>query len=314
MSDKKASIGGKILSKIFSLFGLLPFWILYGFADVVAFIAGLLIGYRKRVIRDNLNRCFPELSKAEKRKIEKRFYHFLGDYFVETLKLGVMSRNEIIKRMTFDNFEELNEILKSGKSITLYLGHYCNWEWVSSMPLHMIKRSVGGQIYHPLENEAADYAFLRIRNHFGAVSIDKSNVLAPLVQWRREGIPSIMGYISDQGPDYYAIHYIADFFGQETPSFTGPERLGKMFGTAAYYLDMQRPKRGYYRGRFIKMSDDMSKEAPFSMTQRYYDLLEENIRRAPQYWLWSHKRWKREFEGMVEFFGEEEARRRLLRP
>lgn len=314
MSKNNATLGGRMLSLLFSIIGRMPFRLLYGIADIVAVIGGRVIGYRRKVVRGNLERCFPEMTPEERIDIERKFYHFLADYFVETMRLGVMSKKEIEQRMVFENFDELNETLKEGGSITLLLGHYCNWEWVSSMPLHMLQGSIGGQIYHPLESKASDYAFLKIRNHFGAVSIDMGDVLNQLLRWRRSGQVSIVGYIADQVPNYFSIHYFADFFGQETASFTGPERLAKMFRNKVYYLEMSRPRRGYYKGRFVKMSDDASKETPFGLTQKYYDLLEANIRQAPQYWLWSHRRWKRTREEFIKIFGEEEVARHLSRP
>ncbi|MDE6443981.1 MAG: lysophospholipid acyltransferase family protein [Muribaculaceae bacterium] len=314
MNKTNTTIGGRALSLIFSIIGSLPLWILYGIADIVAFLVGYVVGYRRGVIRDNLNRCFPEMTDKQRRKIERKFYHFLGDYFVETLRLGRMSEKEIRKRMKFENMEEVNEWLAQGKSISVYLGHYCNWEWVSSMPLHVINGAIGGQIYHPLESKSANYAFLKIREHFGAYSIDMDHVMRVLMNWHREKIPAMIGYIADQTPNFHAIHYFADFFGQETATFTGPERLAKTFSTPVFYIDMHRPKRGYYVGRLIKMSDDGSKESPFSLTQKYYNLLEKSIRRAPQYWLWSHKRWKRTREDLISHFGKEEAERHLRRP
>ncbi|MDE6226462.1 MAG: lysophospholipid acyltransferase family protein [Muribaculaceae bacterium] len=311
---KNITFGGRALSFLFSSIGSLPLWILYGLADVVAFLAGRIVGYRRKVIRENILRCFPDMTEKDLKKTERDFYRFLGDYFVETLHLGAMSSKEITKRMRFENIEEINRLLSEGKNITIYLGHYCNWEWVSSLPLHLTGNSKAGQIYHPLENAASDYAFLKIRGRFGAVSIDMEKVLPSLMEWRREGIPSIVGYISDQAPHYHGIHYIADFFGTETPTYTGPERLAKTFKTAVYYLDLQRPRRGYYVGNFVKMSDDASKEPPFSLTQQYYTLLEMSIRRAPQYWLWSHRRWKRTREDFIRYYGEEDALRRLRRP
>ncbi|MDE6577222.1 MAG: lysophospholipid acyltransferase family protein [Muribaculaceae bacterium] len=296
-----------MLSFLFSAIGSLPLWILYGIADIVAFLAGRVVGYRRKVIRENLDRCFPEMPLEERRRIERKFYHFLGDYFVETMKLGRMSRKEMMKRMKFENLEEVNEILAKGDSVSAYLGHYCNWEWVSSLPLHLNPGPVAGQIYHPLENKASDYAFLKIRGRFGAVSINMEEVMTVLREWKRQGQTSIVGYIADQAPNFHAIHYFADFFGIETAAFTGPERLSKTFKTAVYYIDMRRPKRGQYIARFVKMSDDGSKESPFALTQKYYDLLEATIRRAPQYWLWSHRRWKRTKDDFFKRFGEKAA-------
>lgn len=311
---KKPTFGGKALSFLFSAIGSLPLWVLYGIADIVAVLAGLVVGYRRKVIRGNIMRCFPQMTNKELRKTEWEFYRFLGDYFLETLRLGRMTPKEIERRLKFENVEEVNEILAQGKSITAYLGHYCNWEWISSLPLHLKGDSIAGQIYHPLENEASDYAFLKIRGRFGAQSIDMEKVLPVLREWRREGKPSIVGYISDQAPLLQSVHYIADFFGQETLTYTGPERLAKTFKMPVFYIDVRRPKRGYYVAKFIKMSDDASQEPPFSLTQRYYELLEASIRRAPQFWLWSHRRWKRMPADFIRLYGEEDARKRLSRP
>ena len=314
-SDKHGNkFMGWLLSSIFTLVGSLPLRVLYCVSDVVAFLAGDVVGYRRRVIRQNLSSCFPEKDVKELRRIERRFYRFLGDYFVETLRLGRMSREEIIRRMRFEGTEEVDRCLSQGKNVTLYLGHYCNWEWMSSIPLHIKADAYCGQIYHPLENEAADKAFLKIRGHFGATSIKMSETLPTLMRWRREGKPSIIGYIADQVPNFDGMHYFADFLNhKETAAFTGPERLSRMLDSTVFYCDMTRPRRGEYVCRYVRMTDHPGELPQFELTQRYYDLLAETIRRNPPYWLWSHRRWKRTKEHFFIIFGEEEGRRRLSR-
>ncbi len=126
-----------MLSGLFSAVGSLPLWVLYGISDITALLAGGIVGYRRKVIRENLSTCFPEKDEKELRKIEKGFYRFLGDYFVETLRLGRMSAKEMRRRMRFEGAEEVNRCLNEGKDVSLYLGHYCNWEWLSSIPLHI---------------------------------------------------------------------------------------------------------------------------------------------------------------------------------
>lgn len=307
----KMSSGGRLLSILFSAVGLLPWWMLYGLSDTVAFLAGRIIGYRKKVIRKNLTLSFPDKDLREIKKIEREFYRFLGDYFVETLKLGCMSDKEIKRRMRFENEEEVQEYLESGRNVTLYLGHYCNWEWMSSIPLHFNSNLHMGQIYHPLENKAADEAFLSIRGRCGATSIKMADTLPTLMKWRRAGEPFMVGFIADQVPLFDGMHYFADFLHQETPTFTGPERLSRMFDSVVFYCDMRRDKRGHYTCRYVKMTDNPKALPQFKLTQRYYDLLSESINRQPALWLWSHNRWKRTKADFFAHYGKEEALKRL---
>ncbi|MDE6680802.1 MAG: lysophospholipid acyltransferase family protein, partial [Muribaculaceae bacterium] len=233
------------------------------------------------------------METAELRKIERDFYRFLGDYFVETLRLGRMSEKEIRRRMCFENGDEVQRYLEAGRNVTLYLGHYCNWEWVSSIPLHFDRKLHMGQIYHPLENNAADEAFLSIRGRCGATSIKMADTLPTLMKWRREGTPFMVGFIADQVPLFDGMHYFADFLHQETSTFTGPERLSRMFDSVVFYCDIRRDKRGYYTCRYVRMTDNPKSLPQFELTQKYYDMLSESIHRQPALWLWSHNRWKR---------------------
>lgn len=308
---KGPGFGGRLLSGLFATVGSVPLRGLYVLSDVVAFLAYRVVGYRRRVVHDNLTSCFPEKDAREIREIEKEFYRFLGDYFVETLRLGVMSEEEIRLRMRFENAGEVNEVLENGGNVTLYLGHYCNWEWLSSIPLHTPPNACTGQIYHPLRSKASDYAFLKIRSHFGATSIKMADTLKTLLRWRKEGRPSITGYIADQTPKYNGIHYFADFLHHETAAYTGPERLSRMLHAAVFYCDIRRPRRGEYVCRYVKMADDAATLPQFELTRKYYGLLEGSIRRQPPYWLWSHRRWKRTREDFLREYGPEEARKLL---
>lgn len=299
------------ISSIFSAIGSLPLAVLYPLSSLFSFMARNIVGYRRKVIRQNLQSCFPEKNKKELRKIEKDFYGFLTDYFVETLRLGRMSKEEIRRRMRFEGEDEVNRILASGRNVSLYLGHFCNWEWLSSIPLHITARAETGQIYHPLENKAADSAFLKIRGHFGATSIRMADTLQTILRWRRQGTPSIIGYIADQTPGFNGMHYFADFLHHETGAYTGPERISRMLHAAVFYCDITRVRRGEYVCRYIKMTDDAASLPQFRLTQQYYDLLEANIRRQPPFWLWSHKRWKRTKEDFFKFHGREEAEKML---
>ena len=282
-----------LLLSIFFILSLLPLRILYIVSDILAWIVGDIAGYRRKVIHDNLSSSFPEKSTAEIRNIERQFYSFLTDYFVETVKLTTMSRRQMLRRMRFEGMEMPDKALRDKRDVVLYLGHYCNWEWVSSLPLHFPPDALGGQIYHPLENRAADRLFLRIRGRWGAVSIRLHDTLRVIARWRKEEVTSMVGYIADQVPGYNGMHCWVDFLNHDTPVYSGPERIARMQHAEVYYLDITRPRRGQYTGRFIRISSDASQEPQFFITREYFRLLEQSIRLHPQYWLWSHRRWKR---------------------
>lgn len=285
-----------LLYTIFFCLSLLPLRLLYVFSDLLAWLAGDVIRYRRRVVEDNLRTSFPEKSPAEINRIRRGFYRFLTDYFFETVKLTTMSKSTMFKRMRFEGIEQAVKAMERGRSVTLYLGHYCNWEWVSSLPLHFHGDAIGGQIYHPLENAASDRLFLKLRGRWGAYSIKLHETLKVVKRWIGEGRVSMIGYIADQVPGWNGIHCWVDFLNHDTPVYSGPERIARLLHSEVYYLDMHRPRRGYYVGKFIRMAEDANECEKFFLTREYFRLLETSIRRAPAYWLWSHRRWKRTHE------------------
>lgn len=282
-----------ILLGVWCLFSLLPLRIHYIISDFLFWLLYKVIGYRRRVVWKNLSASFPEKSQAELKDIECGFYHFLCDYFVETVKMMTISKKEIKKRMVFKGIEDLDEVIESGQSIASYLGHYCNWEWVTSMPLWVTPKVQCGQIYHPLENKYFDKLLLRSRQRLDALCISMQDTLREVVRYKREGQPIMIGYISDQAPNWVNIHHWVDFLNQDTPVFTGTERIVKKMNHAVFYVDMRRIKRGYYEAEFKLMTRDPKELEDFKLTDMYFDMLEKSIRRAPEFWLWSHNRWKR---------------------
>lgn len=282
-----------ILLCVWCMFSLLPLRIHYIISDFLFWLLYKVIGYRRRVVWKNLSASFPEKSQAELKDIECGFYHFLCDYFVETVKMMTISKKEIKKRMVFKGIEDLDEVIESGQSIASYLGHYCNWEWVTSMPLWVTPKVQCGQIYHPLENKYFDKLLLRSRQRLDALCISMQDTLREVVRYKREGQPIMIGYISDQAPNWVNIHHWVDFLNQDTPVFTGTERIVKKMNHAVFYVDMRRIKRGYYEAEFKLMTRDPKELEDFKLTDMYFDMLEKSIRRAPEFWLWSHNRWKR---------------------
>ena len=271
----------------------LPMWVHYLLSDLLCVIIYRLVGYRIKVVRKNLRESFPEKSEQELQRVECQFYHWFCDYLAETVKLSTISRRQMRRRMVFKGTEQVDALLEQGRSCAIYLGHYCNWEWVTSLPLWVSPKGQCGQIYHPLENKWFDRMSLRFRQRLGAVCIPMAETLRRLLQYREEGQPVVIGYISDQVPFWNNIHHWCQFLNHDTPVLTGTERLARKTGHAVFYLDIQRVKRGYYEATFKLITLEPKTMGEYEITDAYFRMLEASIRRAPQYWLWSHNRWKR---------------------
>jgi KDO2-lipid IV(A) lauroyltransferase len=245
-------------------------------------------------VRKNLLNSFPDKALKEIIRIEKGFYSFFCDYVVETIKLFSMSEKEMRKRMRFEGLENVEKQMGNEKSCILYLGHYGNWEWISSLSLHIQEKIHGGQIYRPLRNKLADKLFLKIRGRFGTENISQEQTLRRIVQLRNEKKQFMIGFISDQVPLWTSIRYWLDFLHQDTPVFLGPERLAQQTGAVVFYVDVKRVKRGYYCCEFVSLSPNPRELPEHALTDKYFSCLEKTISRQPQYWLWSHNRWKRQ--------------------
>ena len=292
----------KIVYAIWYLLSLLPFWVHYLLSDFIYLILYKLVGYRKGVVRENLARSFPEKSKEELKRIERGFYHFLGDYLAESVKLMTISKRTLRRRLVFKNTEAIKECIESGQSCAVFLGHYCNWEWITSLPLWVTPKAQCGQIYHPIENKDFDRLFLRLRQRLGAVCIPMQDTLRKILEFRQAGQPVVIGYISDQKPHWVNIHHWVDFLHHDTPVLTGTERIARRMNHAVFYLDVRRLRRGYYEAEFKLITREPQQMPEFKLTDIYYQMLEECIRRAPEFWLWSHNRWSRTREEFNERF------------
>ena len=287
---------------VWYILSLLPFWVHYLLSDFIYLILYKLVGYRKQVVRENLTISFPEKSKEELLRIERRFYHFLGDYFAESVKLMTISKQSLRRRLVFKNTEAIEECVESGQSCAVFLGHYCNWEWITSLPLWVTPKAQCGQIYHPIENKDFDRLFLRLRQRLGAVCIPMQDTLRKILEFRQAGQPVVIGYISDQKPHWVNIHHWVDFLHHDTPVLTGTERIARRMNHAVFYLDVRRLRRGYYEAEFKLITREPQQMPEFKLTDIYYQMLEASIQQAPEFWLWSHNRWSRTREEFNERF------------
>lgn len=281
-----------ILFFLLYLLSLLPMRLLYLLSDGLFFPLFHIVKYRRKVVEKQLDECFPEKSMQERRAIERQFYHFFCDYLVEVIKLFSISKKEMMRRMKFVGIEQVREELKDKKFCFLYLGHYCNWEYIASLS-YWLPEIHCGQIYHRIYNQAFDELFLKLRGQFGGESILMKDTLRRILTLRNQEKKVMIGFIADQLPKWENMHHWTTFLNHDTSFFIGAERIAKQVDAALYYVDVERVKRGYYQVRFRLMTLHPKEFPDYELTDQYARLLEESICRQPAYWLWTHKRWKR---------------------
>jgi KDO2-lipid IV(A) lauroyltransferase len=261
---------------------------------MVYFIVYYLVGYRKKIVRKNLGNAFPYKSAKEILTIEKAFYRHFCDYFFETIKLLTMSDSQMKKHFVFKNEELIQDFLKQGKPVILLLGHFGNWEWVTSIVLWIKpdENLIIGQIYRPLRNKVFDSLFLRIRKSFHSVGFNKYDVYKEIVKLQKAGKNWLLGFMSDQKPSGNHPHIWMRFLNQDTPVLTGTEKIACRTGAAVCYLDIKKTKRSFYEGKVELVSENSAESQEFEITKKYMQLLEETILRDPAGYLWTHNRWK----------------------
>jgi KDO2-lipid IV(A) lauroyltransferase len=282
-----------ILTLLLRALAHLPLGALYLLSDLLYYPLYYVAGYRKEVVRRNLRNAFPDTSDAERRAIERGFYRHFCDYVVETVKLLHISDEEMMRRMRFTNPEMLDRLGADGQSVFMMLGHYGNWEWVTSITRWMkLVPDVPGQIYRPLKFKPADEFFLKLRSRFDTVSFAKNESPRDIIRNHREGKRMVIGFIADQTPSKNGLEYWTTFLHQDTPCFLGTEKIARKINAAVVYLDIRKVSRGHYEGTFVEITATPAATEPYAITETYMRMLEQTILRAPQYWLWSHKRWK----------------------
>lgn len=289
-------IADTLLNAPLRALALLPLGALYVISDGVALLLRHVFRYRRKVVRKNLAKSFPDKSAAELRDIERRFYRNFADYIFETVKLLHITDEEMSRRMVFENIELVDRLLGEGRSIAVYFSHCGNWEWAPSITLHTAfppdHGAVYGQVYRPLRNRWFDAMMLRIRSRFGSHSYPKKTVLRDLIREKRTGLPAMVGFMSDQKPSHGDTIHVVSFLNHPTAVITGTEALARRLDMAAIYWDMEKVSRGHYKITNRLISDRLADEPQYSITDRYAAMLEKTIMRDPAVWLWSHKRWK----------------------
>lgn len=284
-----------IIYGIFYLVSKLPYRALYVISDIANLVLYHIVRYRRDIVRRNITSAFPEKSLEECISIERGFYKWFCDYFVETVKLMSVSRQELLSRIEFRGIDKIEECFDRGQTCAGILGHYGNWELLSATGLVIKKHpeAVIGLIYHPLRSQLFDRLFINMRQSMGGVCVPKKDILRYLVSFHSQNLMNLFGYIADQAPRYRNIHLWLPFLNHDTPVFTGAERIMRKMNNAVFYIDVERPERGKYIYTFKLMTDKPGEMPEFEITKKFFVMLEQTIRREPRFYLWSHNRWKR---------------------
>lgn len=272
------------------LVSILPFPIFYFISDCISFIAFYIARYRRKTVHDNIALTLPHLSEKERYKIEKKFYRHMIDMFMEMIKTMTISKSEIQKRFKFTNIELFHEYEKKNKSIILFYAHYASWEWSVTLGTHIDFKGYG--VYKKIKNPYIDGLMRKIRSRFDATLIDTKSTTKTVAHNQKEGILGVYGFISDQTPSRQKAKYWDNFMGYEVPIHTGGETLARSLDMNVLYMRVMKVKRGHYEATFIPMTDDINSLPEYEVSHRFIKEVEKQIYEAPEYYFWTHKRWK----------------------
>jgi KDO2-lipid IV(A) lauroyltransferase len=269
---------------------MLPFRLLYLFSDFIYIILYRLIGYRKKTVRKNLSLTLPHLSQKERLIIEQKFYHHMCDMFLEMIKTMTISKDEICKRYVFKNYEVYAALEEQEKSIAIMCAHYASYEWVVSMNYYTKFQGYG--IYKQIKNPYFDKLVHSIRSKFNATLITTKETIPTIITNNKNKKLSVYGFASDQSPKENSAHHWTKFMGIEVPVHTGAEMLSKKYNMNVVFLKTKKVKRGYYEATMEVLTENASIVPNYEITDQFLKLVEEQIYEAPEYYLWTHKRWK----------------------
>ncbi|MFV8370749.1 lysophospholipid acyltransferase family protein [Flavobacterium sp. LB2R40] len=272
------------------IISILPFRIFYWFSDFIYLIVYYLIGYRKKIVKENLVLALPHLTDQERLVIEKKSYHHLCDMFLEMIKTMTISSDEMNRRFVVTNIELVKEYESKGRSTILLASHYASWEWLLSINEKIKFKGIG--VYKKIANRYFDKLIRDIRSKYDAQLVETKNVIPLIAKNQKNGIICMYGLASDQSPKLDRAFHWDKFMGVEVPVHTGAEMLAKKYDLTVLFVKVIKVKRGFYEATFIPITDQPKSIPDFGITDMYLKEVEKQILEAPEYYFWTHKRWK----------------------
>jgi len=268
-----------------------PFWLFYKVSDLIFFIVYYLVGYRRKIVIENLKLALPNRSEKEYKKISKESFKHMCDMFLEMVKSISIPNNELKRRYTFTNINEIQRIRDLNKSIILICGHYASYEWINALQLYGLDYR-GYGIYKKVQNPHFDKMAKDIRQRFDGELITSSQATKTIKSNQEKGLLGVYAIVADQSPKLGQAKTWSEFMGVTVPVYMGSEKLATNLDMAVMYLHVEKKKRGFYEATFIPITDEAGQEPPFMITNNFLTELEKQIKEKPEYYLWTHKRWK----------------------
>lgn len=272
---------------ILFIISLLPFWVLYGVSNFLYFVLYKILGYRKKVVRDNLTSSFPEKTEGEIIRIEKKFYRSLCDSIVEGIKMLSISEQKLSKRMTAD-WAYYDKDFKD-KNTVVMVSHQFNWEWGTLIANAMMEKTFVGP-YLPINSLVFDKLMLKIRSRFGSVPVPAPEMAEQIVAFKNKNV--LWGFVADQTPADTKRCAWEDFFNRKTAFAKGAELLARRYNYPVYFAEFVKVKRGHYTINTKLTFENPRETSDGEITAAYVRFLEDSIKRQPENWVWSHRRWK----------------------
>ncbi|MBW6482443.1 MAG: lipid A biosynthesis acyltransferase [Vicingaceae bacterium] len=272
------------------LLSILPFWLLYEISDFLYFIIFRIVGYRKKVVYTNLRNSFPEKTDKEIQLIAKRFYHFFCDWMMEMIKSITISKKEALKRCTLKDKNFLNELSKQHKKIIFVMGHYGSFE-LGGAEMAFNTNYQLYVLYKPLSNKYFNALINKKRTRFGVKILSMKESLRAMLNLKEGDELSATTFIADQTPSPKNAYWTT-FLNQETPIFWGTELMAKKLNYPIVYICVKPYKRGFYYIETEILCENPVATKTGEISEMHTKRLEKDIINQPEFWLWSHKRWK----------------------
>lgn len=276
---------------VFYPLSLLPLWVLYGIAYIFYLIVNYIIRYRRHIITQNLKRAFPEKSEGEIASLRRKYYLHLSQIAAEMLKMLTLSRKKVMKRYHCENPEVVNRFYDEGKSVILMSSHYNNWEWmILSLPMQFKHAGVG--VGKANSNKVFEMLINRARTRYGTVVVFADHVRELFQDRELNRKPTTYMMLSDQSPNNMNKSYKTLFLNQPSGMIYGAEYFARKYDIPVVYYEVIKEKTGHYKIVNQLITDKPTTLGNGEIIKQYTRLLEETIRRQPEFWLWSHRRWK----------------------
>lgn len=286
-----AKIGYYILSSFLWTMAWLPLSVLYLLSNGLYYTIYYIVGYRKKIVIENLSKAFPEKSSEEIEVLTKKFFRHFCDTIVEILKLMHTSEKQMDKRISFKNIEILQKYHDEGKPVTALMSHYANWEYIPFISCKL--NAASASIYHRLRNKDFDELMLGMRGQFGLRLFPMATTFRELIKLKKECGDYVLGVIADQIPHNENTRSWFKFLNQETAAFMGAEKIATRFNHAVVFMKMSKNRRGHFVIEVVPVAENAADLKPYELTLTYHKLLEDQIKEKPELWLWSHRRWKK---------------------